>query len=81
MDYGYDTRTPNQRREGYTKTIEEHLAFKRYSEATSELAEFLADCKRGVSEAEAELREHTTRLNTALMWEKRVRDFITNQVG
>ncbi len=79
MDYGYDTRTPEQRRKDYTERIEDHLAFKRYPEAITELEEFLADCRRDVRWAEATLKEHQARLETALAWDKMVRDFITQQ--
>ena len=79
MDAGYDTRTPEQRRKDYTKRIEEHLVFKRYPEATAELERFLADSRRDVRWAEATLKEHQARLETALTWDKLVRDFITQQ--
>lgn len=86
MDYGYDTRTPEQRRKDYTERIEAHLAFKRYPEATAELEGFLADCREDVRWAEVMLKEQQVRLKvqqarleTALAWDKLVRDFITQQ--
>ncbi len=86
MDYGYDTRTPEQRRKDCTERIEEHLAFKRYPEATAELEGFLAECRDSIcwaedmlKEQQARLKEYQARLETALAWDKLVRDFITQQ--